>query len=116
MVFTVFDAFPHLRCEAFAVADDPHAHIVLHENLILKIRQHQVHQCLNLLRRTIPILRTKRVERQKLHPEMHSLLRDSSHSLHPPHMTSRTRQPLSLGPSAIAIHDNSNMLRYTIQI
>lgn len=56
----------HLVGQAPHIANDAEAHVVLHEDLVLKRREDQPHKGSHLRGWAIPILRGEGIERQKL--------------------------------------------------
>src|SRR5262245_16926149 len=69
------------------------------------------HQTIDLTRGTRPILGRKGIQRQVAHPLLGALAHDPTDVLGAGTMPCQARQPTSLSPAPIAIHDDRDMAR-----
>ena len=74
----------------------------------------QLHEGLHLGRRTVPVLRAERVERQRVDPEPTAGPDDASHRLRAALVADRTTLTKRRGPPAVAIHDDGDVARKTL--
>ena len=63
-----FDQFLlHVLRQSLSVADDPEAHVVLHEDLVLQCCEHQSHEGVDFCGWAVPVFSGEGVEREILH-------------------------------------------------
>ena len=106
----------HNGGQTVEVANDTQTHIVLHENLFLQGGKHQGHKRRHLIFRTVPILSGEGVEGEVFHAYIFTYRGHGTHRLDTGLVAVTARLSAFSGPAPIAIHDNGNMLWYSILV
>ena len=106
----------HLLWQALYVANDTEPHIILHKDLVLKRSKDKSHECCHLVSRTVPVLSRESIECEILYSEACTFRRDATHCLHSGLMAEATLLSAFCSPASIAIHDDSDMLGYSVHI
>jgi len=68
-----------------------------------------MHQEIDLILGPFPVLHAERIQRQKLHPVIHTVLGDGLDYLGALFMPAKTRQISLGGPASVAVHDDGDM-------
>ena len=104
--------------QTFTRADKAHLYIVFVKfiNLIRQIAAQKLHNEADLRHRTLPVFRRKGIGTDNLYTQLISCSDNSFQSFGTGLMAKGTHLSLSLRPTTIAIHNNSNMLRNIIHI
>ena len=74
-----------------------------------KIAAKQLHQAFDLVRRALPVLGGKGIERQRINPERWARLDDLFDLRRAALVADQPCQPAPRRPAAVAVHDNSNV-------
>ncbi len=93
------------------IAHDLQSDIVFHEGLFLLANgmDQKVHQCIDLLIRPVPVLRTERIERNVADAKLSTCLDDVTNRLDPLMVPDDPLLPALASPPAVTIHDKRNV-------
>ena len=99
-------------------ADDAKADVVAQQRVQLEaqIALEQRHQRRDFRRRTLPVLDRERVERQDLDAETGRRFDDVADRIDPGAVAFDTRQMALRGPAAVAVHDDGDVPRQTVEV
>jgi hypothetical protein len=103
----------HVRGQLVRAADRVQPHLLLDEVVQLALEEEieQAHQAGHFLRGAFPVFRRERVKREVAHAQLAGGVDDGADRLHAPPVTFEPGQPARLRPTAIAVHDDGDVLR-----
>ena len=93
-----------------AIADDPQANVVGHEEFFLKAVDDERHQRGDFSLGSAPVFGGEGVECEEPHPEVRCLFGDVSHGGGSFLVSERTIESAGFGPSPVAVHDDGDVL------
>ena len=106
----------HFRSEVLReyglIAEKDHSCIISDELLhIVEITVEDLHKSVDLFLRTLPVLGRKGIEGDIFQTDVLAVMRDLAEGLSALPVTKRTRKSALFSPSAVAVHNESNVLR-----
>ncbi len=112
-LFRFVEKCEHVRLEAVAVADDPHAHAVLVQlgEILAHETFQQSHQVVDFLGGPRPILGAERINGQYLDAELARRAHRAPQRLDAAAMPFPARQTARRRPAPVAVHDDGDVER-----
>ena len=95
------------------VTDHAETDLVLDEDFLLNVLEQKPHERCHLLLGTVPVLGGEGIEREVLDTQFYGVLHYLANHLDSADVTLGTLLATLLGPSAVAVHYDGHVLRYT---